>query len=57
MAILCCLAWFLLAIPIIVAYLICLLVVGLFLGPNRAQAHCQPILDKLTALAKCCSGK
>ncbi|NDY43308.1 hypothetical protein G3N55_10705 [Dissulfurirhabdus thermomarina] len=54
---LCCLVWWLTAAFLVLAYILCLIVFGIFLGPRRAHEHCQPILDKMRQLADCCAGK
>lgn len=54
---LCCLAWYLGSIPIIITWWLCIMIGSIFFGPREAQRRCQPILDKLTELANCCAGK
>ena len=53
----CCLLFLILVLPLVIIYLLCLLFGSIFVGPDRARAGCQPILDQITKLANCCSGK
>jgi hypothetical protein len=50
---LCCLLFFILAIPLLLAYLICAMLAAIFGQPEK----CKPILDKLNKLSRCCNGK
>jgi len=54
---LCCLAWLFGSILLLITYYFCIIFGALFYGPDEARRRCQPILDKITYLAACCSGK
>ncbi len=54
---LCCIAWFLGSILLLIGYWLCLMLASIFFGPAEARRRCQPWLDKINALAACCSGK
>lgn len=53
----CCIAWLLGSPFLLAAFYFCMALVAIFLGPDEAYRHCQPILDQINALAACCSGK
>ena len=54
---LCCLGWLILSPVLIIAFYLCMVFGAFFFGPREAARRCQPILDKINALAACCSGK
>ena len=54
---LCCLAWYLGSILLLIGYWLCMIFGSIFLGPDAARRKCQPWLDKINALAASSSGK
>jgi hypothetical protein len=44
-------------VPMLIAWILCLIIFSIFVGTAAAARHCQSILDKLEALRACCAGK
>lgn len=57
MQVLCCLAYIVVVVPMLIAWILCLIIFSIFVGTAAAARHCQSILDKLEALRACCAGK